>query len=246
VSFQDLTPRSTTGNVPVIGDLIPSRWAYEALAVTSFTDNRYERLFFDNDREKYETQYYNAGMLYELQSQLETMKDEQQRGAEVKAEHLKTIQANLPRLTGFCGMAPYSGDYSYESLNACLKEAESILNKRANLATLRGDRMMGSLIQQHGKEALLQLKRDNYNLKLDDMLAGAEQGRLLDVVDNIIVPRAGLVFLTPENRLGRAPFYSSVKIIGPWQVKTMWFNLAVMLLMSVIVIVLLITKLLAK
>ena len=42
VSFSDLTPKSTTGNVPLIGDIIPSRWAYEALAVTSFTDNLYE------------------------------------------------------------------------------------------------------------------------------------------------------------------------------------------------------------
>ena len=37
VSFTDLSPKSTTGNVPVLGDIIPSRWAYEALAVTSFT-----------------------------------------------------------------------------------------------------------------------------------------------------------------------------------------------------------------
>ena len=39
VSFSDLTPKSTTGNVPLIGDVIPSRWSFEALAVTSFTDN---------------------------------------------------------------------------------------------------------------------------------------------------------------------------------------------------------------
>ena len=60
VDFSDLTPKSTTGNVPVVGDVIPSRWAYEALAVTSFTDNDYERPFFVADREKFETQYYLA------------------------------------------------------------------------------------------------------------------------------------------------------------------------------------------
>ena len=61
VSFSDLTPKSTTGNVPLIGDVIPSRWSFEALAVTSFTDNEYERNFFLSDKEKYETQYYNIG-----------------------------------------------------------------------------------------------------------------------------------------------------------------------------------------
>ena len=246
VSFQDLTPRSTTGNVPVVGDLIPSRWAYEALAVTSFTDNPYERLFFDTDREKYQTVFYTAGVLYELQSQLETMNDEKQRGREVKPAHLQTIKDNLPRLTAYTGQQPYSGDYSYASLYQYMKDAERVLNKRGNEATLLGDRKMSELIRLQGRDNLLQLKRDNYNLKLEEMVTGGDQGRLLDVIDNQIVPRAGLVFLTPASRVGRAPFYSSEKIIGPWHVKTLWFNLAVMLLMSVIVIVLLITKLLAK
>jgi ABC-type multidrug transport system permease subunit len=46
VSFSDLAPRSHTGNVPIVGDVIPSRWAYEALAVTQFSDNDYEKPFF--------------------------------------------------------------------------------------------------------------------------------------------------------------------------------------------------------
>ena len=246
VSFADLTPKSTTGNVPVIGDLIPSRWAYEALAVTSFTENLYEKPFFDIDREKYENQYYNMGVRYELESQLETMKDEQKRGREVKPGHLLTIKENLPVLTAFCGIKPYNGNYDYASLHEYLKDAGHVLNKRGNEATLRGDRLMSRFIRENGKDGMLQLKRDNYNLKLEEFVAGADQGRMLDVVDNHIVPRAGLVFLTPSSHIGRAPFYSSMKIIGPWKVKTLWFNLAVMLLMSMIVIVLLITKIFVK
>ena len=246
VSFSDLTPKSTTGNVPVIGDLIPSRWAYEALAVTSFTDNRFEKPFFEIDREKYENQYYNMGVLYELESQLETMKDEQQRGREVKPEHLQTIKKNLPSLTAYCGIKPYDGNYDYASLRQYMKDAGRILNKRGNELTLRGDRLMADFIRQNGKAEMLQLKQDNYNLKLEEFVAGADQGRMLDVVDNHFVPRAGLVFLTPKSNIGRAPFYSSIKNIGPWTVKTLWFNLAVMLLMSVIVIVLLITKIFVK
>jgi hypothetical protein len=54
------------------------------------------------------------------------------------------------------------------------------------------------------------------------------------------------VFLTPQSHIGRAPFYSSEKILGTWHVKTLWFNICVLLLMSIIVITLLISKLLAK
>ena len=241
VSFNDLTPKSTTGNVPLIGDIIPSRWSFEALAVTSFTDNEYEKHFFASDKEKYETQYYNIGVLYELQSQLETMKSEKNAGKEVNPKHLNIIRTNLPLVTSYCEMDAYQGDWSYSSLHDYMKEAESILSKRSNRITLQADKETARFLQTNGKDALLELKRNNYNLQLEDCVIGAENQRMLDVVDNHIVARTGSVFLTPLSHNGRAPFYSSEKILGEWHVKTLWFNLSVLLLMSIIVILMLLT-----
>ena len=239
VSFSDLTPKSTTGNVPLIGDLIPSRWSYEALAVTSFTDNEYERQFFKVNKDKYETQYYNMGLLYELQSQLETMKDEQEHQKESKVDHMQVIRTNLPQLSAFCGLKPYQGDESYQSLNDYMKEAEAILSKRGNQLTLKADAIASNFIRQNGKEALIQLKRDNYNTKLEDCVIGADQQRMLDVIDNYVVPRTGLIYLTPQSKIGRAPFYSSEKILGSWHIKTLWFNMGVLLLMCIVMVILL-------
>ena len=241
VSFNDLTPNSKTGNVPLIGDLIPSRWSYEALAVTSFTDNLHEAPLFDLDKEKYETQFYNMGFLYELQSQLETMKNEQENGKPVKPEHLEVIHENLPVITEYCGLKPYQGDDSYESLRQYMKEAEDTLSLRSNKVTLKADAETARFIRQHGKETLLQQKRDHYNLKLEDCVIGADQPSTVEVVDNAIVPRTGIIFLTPLSKTGRAPFYSSEKILGSWHIKTLWFNMAVLLLMSIIMATLLLT-----
>ncbi len=235
VSFSDLTPKSTTGNVPVIGDLIPSRWAYEALAVTSFTDNAYKAPFFELDKKKYENQYYNMGFLDELQSQLETMKDEKKRGKEVDPSHMETIRMNLPELTAYCGMKTYQGDYSYESLRQYMKEAEQILSKRSNETTLKADKLMSEMVREQGKETIIELKRDHYNLNLEDCVIGANQKRMLDVIDNHIVARTGIIYLTPKSKVGRAPFYSSEKILGSWHIKTLWYNLGIMLLMSIVV-----------
>ena len=138
-------------------------------------------------------------------------------------------------------MQPYQGDYSYASLKEYMAEAEDILAKRSNKTVLQADAQVSAFIREHGKEELMQLKRDNYNLNLEDCVVGANQQKMLDVVDGHIVPRSGLVFLTPHNRNGRAPFYSSVKIVGSRHVKTLWFNLAVMLLMCVITASLLLT-----
>ena len=241
VSFSDLTPKSTTGNVPLIGDLIPSRWSYEALAVTSFTDNAYEKPFFELDKARQENQFYNLGFLYELQSQLETMNNEKKQGKEVDPSHLNVINTNLPILSEFCGIAPYAGDGSYQSLYDYMKEAEKILAKRGNDLTLKKDAMVSATVKQQGKDAFLALKKDNFNIKLEEFVTGADQLRMIDIVDDHLVPRSGIIYLTPHNKCGRAPFYSSEKILGSWHIKTLWFNLGVILLMSIIAIILLLT-----
>ena len=241
VSFSDLTPNSKTGNVPLIGELIPSRWSYEALAVTSFTDNDYEKPFFELDKARQENQFYNLGFLYELQSQLETMNDEKKQGKEVNPAHLSVINTNLPVLTEFCGMAPYAGDGSYQSLYNYMKEAEKIMSKRGNDFTMKKEAMVSKMVKQQGKEAFLELKKDNYNIKLEEFVTGADQRGMVKVVDDYLVPRSGIIYLTPHNKIGRAPFYSSEKILGSWHIKTLWFNLGVILLMSVITIILLLT-----
>lgn len=239
VDFSDLTPKSKTGNVPIIGDLIPSRWAYEALAVTSFTDNLYEKPFFDLDKEKYESLYYNMGFLYELESQLETMKDEERRGKDVNPEHIRVIRENLPVLTEYCGMQPYQGDYSYDSLKKFMNEAENLLSQRSNKVTLEADAKMSALIREIGKDAVLQLKRDNFNIRLEDFAVGGGNGRTLSVVDGAIVPRSAFIYLTPQSKMGRAPFYSSEKVLGTWHIKTLWFNMGVMMLMCILLAIIL-------
>ena len=241
VSFSDLTPKSTTGNVPLIGDVIPSRWSYEALAVTSFTDNAYEKPFFALDKARQENQIYNMGFLYELQSQLETMNDEQKHGKAIDPAHLRVINTNLPMLSEFCGLAPYAGDDTYQSLHDYMKEAEKILANRGNDLTLKKDAMISALVRQQGKEAFLELKKNHFNIKLEEFVTGADQRQMVETVDDRLVFRSGIIYLTPHNKCGRAPFYSSEKILGSWHIKTLWFNLGVILLMSIIAIIMLLS-----
>ena len=241
VSFTDLSPKSTTGNVPLYGDIIPSRWAYEALAVTSFTDNLYESHFFELDKQKYENEFYNAGLLYELQSQTETMRDEERKGKTVNPEHVKVLRTNLPVLADYCNIPYYNGDYSYDSLKDYLDKAEKKLNKEGNDITLKADRLMSNMLRSQGKDAVLQLKRDNYNLALKDWVTGANNRKILDIIDGYIVPRSATIYLTPHNNFGRAPFYSSEKIVGDKHIKTLWYNLTMMLFMSIVTATMLFT-----
>lgn len=239
VNFSDLTPHSKTGNVPYIGNVIPSRWAYEALAVSQFSNNDYEAPLFEIHRKKYESQYYNMAFLHEIQKHLETMEDERKKGEAVKPEHLEVIKTSLPVITDVCNMQAYEGKFDYASLRSYTDEAEHILDMAGNKASLEEDAIISQFIRERGKDNFRELKRNNYNLQLENFCINAETKHTHDVVEGHIVPRSGFIYLTPRSHNGEAPFYSSVKLIGDHEIPTLWFNMAVLLLMSCIVSVLL-------
>lgn len=235
VNFEDLNPSSETGNVPVLGDVIPSRWAYEALAVASFSMTEYEEPLYKSDRLRYESLYYEQSFVYELESQIETMLDEQTDGREVKERHMEIVRAELPQLAKVCGMEPYAGDESYDSLSEYLERAKKILSNRGNKETLAMDRKITAFISENGKDAFLKLKRDNFNIQLENLVVNRNTDHLYVVVGRHIVPRGGYIYITPRSTNGRAPFYSGVKVLGNKEIPTFWFNLCVLLLMCVIV-----------
>lgn len=235
VDFKDLNPKSTTGNVPIIGEIIPSRWAYEALAVTSFTDNDFEKIFFEDEKEKYQARYYEAGYLHELKSSLETM---HANGEDIDSEGGRSLFVNsMPLLMAQCGWPEYTGEYDYASLKKLYEEAGIALFERSRRASRAAEKSMERLIEEIGKDNVVKLKRDNYNLKLEEHLVNAKAERLAKVIDGHIVPDAGYVFVSPVSHNGRAPFYSGEKIVGNLHIKTLWFNLGIMLLMCVICVV---------
>ena len=57
--------------VPVIGDLMISRWAYEALAVNQFKNNEFEKYFFNVEKEISHLSFQSMFRLPELQSRVD-------------------------------------------------------------------------------------------------------------------------------------------------------------------------------
>ena len=88
-------------------------------------------------------------------------------------------------------------------------------------------------MDEHGANALVDLKYANLNRQLEQTLLGTAAEKMVSVERGVIVPQVGTVYLDPPQHNGRAPFYSSVKLVGDWRISTMTFNLLVLWLMSV-------------
>ena len=217
VDFSDLDSGSKTGNVPVIGDVIPSRWAFEALAVGTFQYNRYERAWFDLDRERYEALYWKDIVLEDFKG-----------GADPAL-----VERTLPHICEVAGV-PFGGS-SAEMIEAAGAAFASVCND----ATLEKDRLVREAVAERGMEGMVERKRNNYNIRLEELLTGVSEPAPYVVAGGCLVPKTGAVFLTPASKNGRAPFYSSVKILGGARVPTLLYNLCILLLMGMVLTIIL-------
>lgn len=72
VKFDKLNPAiGNTATVPFVGDLMASRWAFEAAMVAQFKDNKYERMFYKYDKAMANSDYQKVYFLPEIQTRLQ-------------------------------------------------------------------------------------------------------------------------------------------------------------------------------
>lgn len=75
VSFDKLNPLfSSKSHVPAIGNIMASRWAFEALAVTQFKDNDYEVIFYEYDKAMSFANWKKDQWVSNIQSKLKDIK----------------------------------------------------------------------------------------------------------------------------------------------------------------------------
>ncbi len=72
VKFDKLNPAiGNTATVPLVGDLMASRWAFEAAMVAQFKDNKYEKIFYPYDKAMAHADYQKVYFLPEIQTRLQ-------------------------------------------------------------------------------------------------------------------------------------------------------------------------------
>jgi len=71
ISFDKFNPRvGKPVGVPLVGNMMASRWAFEAFMVTQFKDNPFEKQFYDTDKIIRESEYKKTYLIPALESRL--------------------------------------------------------------------------------------------------------------------------------------------------------------------------------
>ncbi len=72
VRFDKLNPTiGNTATVPLVGDIMASRWAFEAAMVTQFKDNRFEKEFYYYDKAMANADFQKVYMIPEIETRLQ-------------------------------------------------------------------------------------------------------------------------------------------------------------------------------
>ncbi|MBE9517429.1 MAG: ATP-binding cassette domain-containing protein [Bacteroidetes bacterium] len=243
--------------VPVIGELMPSRWAYEAVAVHQFKGNRYTREFFEIDQARTNASY-EAVRIQEIELRLNEVRNKFSEGKvpESSEADLKLIQNELNDLSKTGMVASFGSpegftrsgfnEVVYQKATDSLNRVSQIYSWMKSEADHQKERRVSTLIEAWGGEdAVVQMKKKYTNKRLEELLVFKGQ-RFLTEWDGHLVRKTAPVYQVPRSRIARAHLFSPVKRVGPFSIDTYWFNLGVIWLSALVLYIFLLYDLLRK
>jgi ABC transport system ATP-binding/permease protein len=221
--------------VPILGEVMPSRWAYEAIAVHQFKGNMFTKELFEIDQVRSNASY-RADHIQVLKQKLNDIWYKSSEGSvpESCESDLELVKNEISDLEGSGPVASFgslegftlSGFNESVYLNAIdsLNRVREFFRTQKREADLRKDvRVMDLAELWGGKEAFVEMKNSYSNKRLEDMLLN--KGQFVTEWEMHLVRKVAPVYQVPKSRIGRAHLFASVKRLGPLSIGTYWFNL---------------------
>lgn len=244
--------------VPFVGDLMPLRWSYEALAVTQFKHNEYQKHFFDIEKRKSHAGFAKNYLIAEIEAIVNTSLFYKQNNEKIErtkkdlkilSNELKKLQKQVPEIeSGIEANITYES-YDKETVKKIreyLNKLKDYYNSEFDKATSQKDRRYNNLLEKYDKEAIIELRQNYYNENLANLLRNKQDLNKVIRSKNRLVQIAEPIYKDPESKFGRAHFYAPNKQLGNTKIDTFWFNVGVIWFMSLLMYIALIFDLLRK
>jgi len=259
VPFDYLNPAIASREyVPLVGNMMTSRWTFEALAVEQFSNNEYEAQFYPYDKQISHYKYLTAYVIPTLKSTLDETNRNilKKESKEETANNFAVLKYEIPRLEKEAGFGAFPGLIRLNErflTEPVIQQTEHYLDSLSRFFSSRmshimdkRDQVYQNLVSELGEEAAYRFKQANYNDNIADLVLNSSAENKIIVGKGKLIRKKDPVFMEPESQVGRAHFYAPVKIIGSWKIDTFWFNFAVIWLMSLVLYITLLHDTLRK
>ena len=246
-------------NVPFIGDVMTSRWAYEGLMVTQFKDNQFEKDFFEFEKVMKNATYYKSYCLpnlFKIEGDCETGEWKGQDTWKYE-QNLVVIKSEIVKISNDLGWPTPAFLDSLSVANMNNKLCATLTNflvkanqqyiVQYNTAASKKDEIYNNWVKRLGSsDAFIQYKQKYYNNQLAKVVTNDNELKDFDTQNGEVIRLKDAIFRTPEARNGRAHFYAPEKRILQFTIDTFWFNLLVIWLYSGLLFVILYYDVLRK
>lgn len=241
IPFDDLhTSLTSRVYVPFIGNIMPTRWAYEALAVEQFKNNRFERNFFKDEQIISNNDYRTSFLIPQLENKLEQLNRKRFGNTDSVSvvKDIQLIRNEFEYLTNSTGVPPFEyidlldyENYSEEVAEGCygyLYYLKMSFNEEQRQANERKDKVYNDLVQEMGNDNFVKFRQRFYNKKLADLVLNRNELYKIYQTEERFVQKKDPIFMEPTSKYGQSHFYSPVKIIRNIKIDTLWYNLIMM------------------
>jgi ABC transport system ATP-binding/permease protein len=251
IKFDDLH-KSLTNRVyvPFIGDVMASRWAYEAIAVAQFKENAYEKHFFEAEKKISAASFNISFKIPELEVITNSLMQDENKESESFEARLDILRNELDRLGKKAEMQPFTfasnltpksfTDNIGKNVLSYLESLSRAFTIKMEDAANEQEGIYNGLSRKIGKDEILALKKSSFNEALSDILLNRNEIKVLYYGADQLIQKKDPVLMEPESNLGRAHFYAPVKIFLGYRIDTFWFNLMVLWSMTGLLYVLLV------
>ncbi|MEZ4995938.1 MAG: hypothetical protein R2758_00110 [Bacteroidales bacterium] len=235
--------------VPVIGDVMTTRWAYEAMAVEQFRSNRYMKPYFGTEMMISRYDWQSAFLVPELKRKSNECaftagKPEYE---DIYRNNLVKLERHISELSAETGSdpaqamrvikrEPFTSDASY-IVNDYLDSLQKRIRRKYLQQTAVKDSITRNLVASIGQEQLVSLRTATHNNDMADIVLNRTVQKKIYETDQRIIQKSDPVLMIPDSRIGRAHFYAPYKLIGNIRIGTLWFNMLVIWLMNVLLFV---------
>ncbi len=259
VQFDKINPAiSHPGKIPWYGEIITSRWSYEALAVYHFKNNEYGSHFFKYDKLISQSGFKENYWVSNLETKNQFLKDElkNKKGKDfinnlvVLNNEISKQNRLTPQLTFDYTHLLNAKDYDldvYKKVKLYLvnikKYYNSVFNKANYLKNIKINEIKNKL---NSDAKFVEWKMQHYNIGLERFLKNSTEVDKIIEFENQLYQKSDPVFQDAESNYLKAHFYASRKKFLNLYLDTFWVNIAILWIMIIITYMLLYYQFLSK
>ena len=252
VKFDKLNPRiGNSATVPLVGDLMASRWAFEAAMVSQFKDNEFERQFYLYDKVMANSDYKKVYFIPEIETKLQyslnhinaTDENIKMKVAEdltiIKNELAKELNETQQSLAAMENLIPGKFDSTtYNQLSRYLESLKKFYVNRYNAADRKKEELISSLTNTPEKTAMFNAFREAYhNDAITELVKNLTETRRIIEKDGKLIQKIYPIYKDPDPDHAidfDAQFYMPAKHFMKEDIDTFYFNTAVIWSMTLL------------